>query len=209
MRLGHESPWTLSYHPPPQSVPVLGSGEPQEVQLGSPRRPAPCQSLYLSLPAAPSHGPELHLRHIGKTWAQLEWAPEAPELGRSPLTHYTIFWTNAQDRSFCESIFSAPQPQKAREGGFRSLGAAQQPTQTHHSPLLPATVLNASSHSFVLRGLEPSSLYHVHLMAASQAWATNSTSLTLMTLALGKGRRGLAGQGWWEGASPKGSPFCK
>ncbi|NIG59179.1 granulocyte colony-stimulating factor receptor [Pontoporia blainvillei] len=97
--------------------------------------------------AAPSHGPELHLRHIGKTWAQLEWAPEAPELGKSPLTHYTIFWTNAQDRSF-------------------------------------STVLNASSHSFVLRGLEPSSLYHVHLMAASQVWATNSTSLTLMTLAL-------------------------
>nr|XP_019793666.1 granulocyte colony-stimulating factor receptor isoform X2 [Tursiops truncatus] len=109
----------------------------------------PSQHIYAySQEMAPSHGPELHLRHIGKTWAQLEWAPEAPELGRSPLTHYTIFWTNAQDRSF-------------------------------------STVLNASSHSFVLRGLEPSSLYHVHLMAASQAWATNSTSLTLMTLALG------------------------
>ncbi|KAM9693402.1 granulocyte colony-stimulating factor receptor isoform 3-T4 [Dama dama] len=47
-----------------------------------------------------------------------------------------------------------------------------------------ATVLNASTHSFVLRGLEPSSLYQVHLMAASQAGATNSTILTLMTLAL-------------------------
>lgn len=108
----------------------------------------PSQHIYAySQEMAPSHGPELHLRHIGKTWAQLEWVPEAPELGKSPLTHYTIFWTNAQDQSF-------------------------------------STVLNASSHGFVLRGLEPASLYHVHLMAVSQAWTTNSTSLTLMTLAL-------------------------
>ncbi|XP_055258176.1 granulocyte colony-stimulating factor receptor isoform X6 [Moschus berezovskii] len=108
----------------------------------------PSQHIYAySQEMAPSHGPELHLRHIGKTWAQLEWMPEAPELGKSPLTHYTIFWTNTQDQSF-------------------------------------STVLNASTYSFVLRGLEPSSLYHVHLTAASQAWATNSTSLTLMTLAL-------------------------
>lgn len=78
-----------------------------------------------------------------------------------------------------------------------------------HSPLLPATVLNASSHGFVLHSLEPASLYHVHLMAASQAGATNSTSLTLMTLALGKGRRGLARQGCWEGASPQRSPFLE
>uniref|UniRef100_I3LQQ8 Granulocyte colony-stimulating factor receptor n=2 Tax=Sus scrofa TaxID=9823 RepID=I3LQQ8_PIG len=110
----------------------------------------PSQHIYAySQEMAPSHGPELHLRHIGKTWAQLEWVPEAPELGKSPLTHYTIFWTNAQDQSF-------------------------------------STVLNASSHGFVLRGLEPASLYHVHLMAVSQAWTTNSTSLTLMTLALGR-----------------------
>lgn len=71
---------------------------------------------------------------------------QAAELGRSPLTHYTIFWTNAQDQSF-------------------------------------STVLNASSCDYVLHGLEPSSLYHVHIMATSQAWAINSTSLTLMTLA--------------------------
>lgn len=77
----------------------------------------PCTSL----PTAPSHAPELHLKHIGKTWAQLEWAPQAPELGKSPLTHYTVFWTNAQDQSFCESILSTTQPQKAWEGG------AQQP----------------------------------------------------------------------------------
>ncbi|XP_059741187.1 granulocyte colony-stimulating factor receptor isoform X2 [Bos taurus] len=108
----------------------------------------PSQHIYAySQEMAPSHGPELHLRHIGKTWAQLEWVPEAPELGKSPLTHYTIFWTNTQDQSF-------------------------------------STVLNASTHSFVLRGLEPSSLYHVQLMAASQVWAANSTSLTLMTLTL-------------------------
>lgn len=80
--------------------------------------------MHPSLPAAPSHGPELHLRHIGKTWAQLEWVPEAPELGKSPLTHYTIFWTNAQDQSFCESILSTPQPQKAREGALQQPGGA-------------------------------------------------------------------------------------
>uniref|UniRef100_A0A8C5UW46 Granulocyte colony-stimulating factor receptor n=1 Tax=Microcebus murinus TaxID=30608 RepID=A0A8C5UW46_MICMU len=96
---------------------------------------------------APSRAPELHLKHVGKTWAQLEWVPEPPELGKSPLTHYTIFWTNAQNQSF-------------------------------------STILNASSRGFVLHGLEPGSLYHVHLMATSQAWATNSTGLTLMTLPL-------------------------
>lgn len=88
-------------------VPVLGSGEPQEGQLGSP--PCPLSALYLCLPAAPSHAPELHLKHIGKTWAQLEWVPPAPELGKSPLTHYTVFWTNAQGQSFCESILSTPE----------------------------------------------------------------------------------------------------
>ncbi|XP_044092303.1 granulocyte colony-stimulating factor receptor isoform X2 [Neovison vison] len=108
----------------------------------------PSQHIYAySQEMAPSRAPELHLKHIGKTWAQLEWVPQAPELGKSPLTHYTIFWTNAQDQSF-------------------------------------STVLNASSHGLVLHGLEPASLYHVHLMATNKAGAANSTSLTLMTLAL-------------------------
>lgn len=191
-----------------QYVPVLGSGEPQEVQLGSP--PCPLSALYLCLPAGPSHAPELHLKHIGKTWAQLEWVPQAPELGKSPLTHYTVFWTNAQGQSFCESILCTPQPQKAQEGVLSSLeGSLSIWAQADHFPLPPATVLNASSHGFVLHGLEPASLYHVHLMAASQAGATNSTSLTLMTLALGKGRKGLARQGCWKGASPKGSAFLE
>ncbi|XP_004740824.2 granulocyte colony-stimulating factor receptor isoform X2 [Mustela putorius furo] len=108
----------------------------------------PSQHIYAySQEMAPSRAPELHLKHIGKTWAQLEWVPQAPELGKSPLTHYTIFWTNAQDQSF-------------------------------------STVLNASSHGLVLHSLEPASLYHVHLMATNKAGAANSTSLTLMTLAL-------------------------
>ncbi|XP_010624114.1 granulocyte colony-stimulating factor receptor isoform X2 [Fukomys damarensis] len=98
---------------------------------------------------APPRMPVLHLKHIGKTWAQLEWVPEASELGKIPLTHYTVFCTNTQDQSF-------------------------------------STVLNASSHDFVLRDLKPSTLYHVHLMATSQAGATNSTILTLMTLAQGE-----------------------
>lgn len=107
----------------------------------------PSQNIYAySLEMAPSHAPELQLKHIGNTWAQLEWTPHTPELGESPLTNYAIFWTNAQDQSF-------------------------------------STILNASSHDFVLHGLEPASLYHVRLMAASQAWTINSTSLTLITLA--------------------------
>ncbi|XP_077006378.1 granulocyte colony-stimulating factor receptor isoform X2 [Tamandua tetradactyla] len=108
----------------------------------------PSQLIYAySQEKDPSLAPELHLKHIGKTWAQLEWVPEAPELGKSPFTHYTIFWTNAQDQSF-------------------------------------STVLNASARGFVLHDLEPASLYHVHLMATSRIRATNSTGLTLMTLAL-------------------------
>ncbi|XP_008830372.1 granulocyte colony-stimulating factor receptor [Nannospalax galili] len=94
------------------------------------------------------HAPELHLKQIGRTWAQLEWVPKPPELGRTPLTHYTIFWTNAQNQSF-------------------------------------STIMNTSSHGFVLHNLEPASLYHVILMATSRAGATNSTGLTLMTLTLG------------------------
>ncbi|XP_027631553.1 granulocyte colony-stimulating factor receptor isoform X1 [Tupaia chinensis] len=108
----------------------------------------PSQHVYTySQETAPLRAPELHLRHIGKTWAQLEWVPKPPELGRSPFTHYTIFWTNAQNQAF-------------------------------------STLLNASSSGFVLHGLEPASLYHVHLMAVSRAGTTNSTGLTLMTLAL-------------------------
>ncbi|XP_053516663.1 granulocyte colony-stimulating factor receptor isoform X1 [Artibeus jamaicensis] len=112
----------------------------------------PPQHIYAySQETAPAHAPELHLKHIAKTWAQLEWVPQAPELGKSPLTHYTIFWTNAQHQSF-------------------------------------STILNASSHEFVLTDLEPATLYHIHLMATSQAGATNSTSLTLMTLAPGESK---------------------
>lgn len=77
-------------------------------------------SLRSSLPTVPPRAPVLHLKHIGKTWAQLEWVSEPAELGKSSLTHYTIFWTNAQDQSFCESILSSSQPQKAQEGMLSS-----------------------------------------------------------------------------------------
>ncbi|XP_054996063.1 granulocyte colony-stimulating factor receptor [Sorex araneus] len=108
----------------------------------------PSQHIFAySQETGPSRAPQLRLRLIGKTWAHLEWMPEPPELGKSPLTHYTIFWTNAQGES----------------------------SSSH---------LNASAHDCVLQGLEPASLYHVHLTAASQAGTANSTSLTLMTLAL-------------------------
>ncbi|KAL1776224.1 granulocyte colony-stimulating factor receptor isoform X1 [Sigmodon hispidus] len=92
--------------------------------------------------------PDLHLKHIGRTWAQLEWVPESPWLGMIPLTHYTIFWTNDQNQSFS------------------------------------AIMLNVSLHGFVLDHLKPASLYHVYLMATNRAGSSNSTGLTLMTLAL-------------------------
>lgn len=91
--------------------------------------------------------PELHLKHIGRTWAQLEWVPETPQLGMIPLTHYTIFWTDAHNQSF-------------------------------------SIILNASFSDFVLNHLQPASLYHVYVMATSRGGSTNSTGLTLMTMAL-------------------------
>uniref|UniRef100_A0A8C0QJS5 Fibronectin type-III domain-containing protein n=1 Tax=Canis lupus familiaris TaxID=9615 RepID=A0A8C0QJS5_CANLF len=147
----------------------------------------PSRHIYAySQEMAPSRAPELHLKHIGKTWARLEWVPLPSELGKSPLTHYTVFWTSsARGQSFCESILSTPQPQKASGGALSSRrGSLGIWAQADHSLLLPATVLNASSHGLVLHGLEPASLYHVLLRATSKAGATNSTSLTLMTLAL-------------------------
>lgn len=96
----------------------------------------------------------------------------------------------------------SPRRPGGRGGALGSLGGSLSIwAQADHSLLLPATVLNASSHGLVLHGLEPASLYHVHLMATNKAGAANSTSLTLMTLALGKGRRGPARQGYWEGSS--------
>ena len=91
------------------------------------------------------HAPALHLKHVGTTWGQLEWVPEAPRLGMIPLTHYTIFWAYDGDHSF-------------------------------------SFTLNISLHDFVLKHLEPASLYHVYLMATSRAGSTNSTGLTLRTL---------------------------
>ncbi|XP_043851927.1 granulocyte colony-stimulating factor receptor [Dromiciops gliroides] len=59
------------------------------------------QHIYAySQEKAPSHAPKLKLKHIGRTWAELEWEPGAPELGKSPITLYTVFWTNAQDKGF-------------------------------------------------------------------------------------------------------------
>ncbi|XP_034359450.1 granulocyte colony-stimulating factor receptor isoform X2 [Arvicanthis niloticus] len=93
------------------------------------------------------HAPELHLKHVGRTWAELEWVPETPWLGMIPLTNYTIFWADAGDHSF-------------------------------------SVTLNISFHGFVLYHLKPASLYHVYLMATSRAGSTNSTGLTLVTMAL-------------------------
>lgn len=78
---------------------------------------SPFPSLSLSsLSTALPHAPELHLKHVGRTWAELEWVPETPWLGMIPLTNYTIFWADAGDHSFCESILSSPQAQEACKG---------------------------------------------------------------------------------------------
>lgn len=60
----------------------------------------------------------------------------------------------------------------------------------HHQPRVsPGATVNSSLSSFVIRGLEPSTLYKVHIMASTVAGSTNGTSLTLVTRVLGEGCR--------------------
>lgn len=47
--------------------------------------------------------------------------------------------------------------------------------------------MNPSLSSFVIRELQPSTLYKVHIMASTAAGSTNGTSLTLVTMVLGEG----------------------
>ncbi|NXO20284.1 CSF3R factor, partial [Cisticola juncidis] len=47
-----------------------------------------------------------------------------------------------------------------------------------------SATVNPSLSSFVMRGLEPSTLYKVHIMASTAAGGTNGTSLTLVTTVL-------------------------
>ncbi|XP_028936276.1 granulocyte colony-stimulating factor receptor [Ornithorhynchus anatinus] len=55
-------------------------------------------------------------------------------------------------------------------------------TDTHDH--VAYSVLNASSRTCILSGLEPGSLYRVHMMASTAAGSVNSTDLTLATVAL-------------------------
>uniref|UniRef100_A0A8C3JUG3 Colony stimulating factor 3 receptor n=1 Tax=Calidris pygmaea TaxID=425635 RepID=A0A8C3JUG3_9CHAR len=50
-----------------------------------------------------------------------------------------------------------------------------------------SATVNASLSSFVIQELKPSTLYKVHIMASTAAGGTNGTSLTLVTMVLGKG----------------------
>ncbi|XP_066191543.1 granulocyte colony-stimulating factor receptor isoform X1 [Sylvia atricapilla] len=49
---------------------------------------------------------------------------------------------------------------------------------------MASATVNASLSSFVIRGLKPSTLYKVHIMASTAAGSTNGTSLTLVTTVL-------------------------
>nr|XP_013805845.1 PREDICTED: granulocyte colony-stimulating factor receptor [Apteryx mantelli mantelli] len=49
-----------------------------------------------------------------------------------------------------------------------------------------SAVVNSSLSSFVIWDLKPSTLYKVHIMASTAAGSTNGTSLTLVTMVLGK-----------------------
>ncbi|NXG05098.1 CSF3R factor, partial [Sakesphorus luctuosus] len=49
---------------------------------------------------------------------------------------------------------------------------------------MASATVNPSLSSFVIRGLKPSTLYKVHIMASTAAGGTNSTSLTLVTTVL-------------------------
>lgn len=69
------------------------------------------------------------------------------------------------------------------------------PTSPHVSP---GAVVNSSLSSFTIRGLKPSTLYKVHIMASTAGGSTNGTSLTLVTTMLGEAilvGMGLCGRG--------------
>lgn len=50
----------------------------------------------------------------------------------------------------------------------------------------PGAVVNSSLSSFTIRGLKPSTLYKVHIMASTAGGSTNGTILTLVTTVLGE-----------------------
>ena len=127
------------------------------------------------------------LARRGPSWSG---CPRPLSWGRAPLPTTPSSGPTLRTSPSVSLSSATHSPRRPGRGCSEALGRFSSQAQAHKSPLLPATVLNASTHSFVLRGLEPSSLYHVQLMATSQAWAANSTSLTLMTLTLGKGRMG-------------------
>uniref|UniRef100_A0A6I8PDI3 Fibronectin type-III domain-containing protein n=1 Tax=Ornithorhynchus anatinus TaxID=9258 RepID=A0A6I8PDI3_ORNAN len=64
-------------------------------------------------------------------------------------------------------------------------------TDTHDH--VAYSVLNASSRTCILSGLEPGSLYRVHMMASTAAGSVNSTDLTLATVALSESDPGPGG----------------
>uniref|UniRef100_A0A8C0HAK3 Colony stimulating factor 3 receptor n=1 Tax=Chelonoidis abingdonii TaxID=106734 RepID=A0A8C0HAK3_CHEAB len=57
---------------------------------------------------------------------------------------------------------------------------------TNYTIFWASAVVNSSFTTFTVRGLLPSTMYKVHIMASTAAGSTNSTSLTLVTPVLGK-----------------------
>lgn len=135
------------------------------------------------------------------------------EMQNGFITSYTIFWANSiphvasesclqhTDLALCPisvwvEIPGAPVffSERVRElygslPASRDLrGCAGGGILSHQQPPVPpGATVNPSLSSFVIRGLKPSTLYKVHIMASTAAGGTNGTSLTLVTTVLGEG----------------------
>uniref|UniRef100_A0A8C0UQL0 Colony stimulating factor 3 receptor n=1 Tax=Cyanistes caeruleus TaxID=156563 RepID=A0A8C0UQL0_CYACU len=127
----------------------------------------------------------------------LEWQRVTVEPG-----HCSAFWQMEHDRAATTALIQAPShapklhlkriSKSEAELCWESLPVDMQNGfitsytifwANRIADLASATV-NTSLSSFVIRGLKPSTLYKVHIMASTAAGSTNGTSLTLVTKVL-------------------------
>uniref|UniRef100_A0A8D2MWD8 Ig-like domain-containing protein n=1 Tax=Zonotrichia albicollis TaxID=44394 RepID=A0A8D2MWD8_ZONAL len=83
-----------------------------------------------------------------------------------------------------ESLYPPQRGSGSFEGPCQQVGAL---CLTNSPCVSPGATVNPSLSSFAIRGLKPSTLYKVHIMASTAAGSTNGTSLILVTTVLGEG----------------------